>query len=129
MTLAYLDSSAFVKTIVVEPESERLRTWLADWPDRASAALLRTEAVRAVRDQGAEWIERAREELENVRLVELDSALLGSAADLQVDVRSLDAIHLAAALALGSDLGPVVSYDARMIAAAGELGLEVASPS
>jgi hypothetical protein len=47
--VAYLDSSAFVKLVVAEPESDALRRALARWPDRASATLLRTETVRALR--------------------------------------------------------------------------------
>lgn len=46
---AYLDTSAFVKLIVAEPESEALRERLKRWPERASATLLRTETVRALR--------------------------------------------------------------------------------
>jgi len=43
-------------------------------------------------------------------------------------VRSLDAMHLAAALGLGSDLAAVVTYDARMSVAAQALGLPVIVP-
>ena len=128
MSFAYLDSSAFVKTIVEEPESPRLASWLSTRPDRVSSALLRTEAVRAVRQHGPEAVERAREELEHVELVKIDAALLDSAADLDIEVRSLGAIHLAAALILGPDLGVLVTYDERMIRGARELGLETVSP-
>jgi predicted nucleic acid-binding protein len=44
-------------------------------------------------------------------------------------MRSLDAIHLAAAMSLGPDLGVVVTYDERLAAAADLLGLPIASPS
>ncbi len=54
--------------------------------------------------------------------------LLDAAADLDVEVRSLDAIHLATALALGRDLGVLVTYDERMTRAARELAIEVAAP-
>lgn len=128
MTLAYLDTSAFVKTVIAEHESQRLLTWLQDWPDRASSALLRTEAVRAVRPQGGAAVERAREKIEELELLHLDRSVLDAAADLEVEARSLDAIHLASALALGPDLGVVVTYDARMIRAALELGIETVAP-
>lgn len=42
--------------------------------------------------------------------------------------RSLDAIHLASALQCGDALGHVVTYDARMAAAARALGLRIVSP-
>ena len=63
-------------------------------------------------------------------LIALDDALLDRASDLgPSDLRSLDAIHLAAALSLGDDLGAVVTYDDRMAAAATGLGLVVAQPA
>jgi predicted nucleic acid-binding protein len=43
-------------------------------------------------------------------------------------VRSLDAIHTAAAMSLGPDLGVMITYDERLAAAAELLGLPVASP-
>lgn len=55
--------------------------------------------------------------------------LLDDAAALDAGVRrSLDAIHLAAARALADELDVVVTYDDRMAAAAGLLGLHVESP-
>jgi predicted nucleic acid-binding protein len=128
VTRAYLDTSAFVKTVVDEPESERLAGWLPAWPDRVSSALLRTEAVRAVRPYGGAAVERAREKIEELELLHVDHAILDAAADLSVEVRSLDAIHLASALALGPDLGVIVTYDARMARAASELGIEAIAP-
>jgi hypothetical protein len=44
-------------------------------------------------------------------------------------MRSLDAIHLAAAMSLGPDLGVVVAYDERLLAAASLFGLPVAFPA
>ena len=43
-------------------------------------------------------------------------------------IRTLDAIHLAAALAAGEDLGGIVTYDARMADAARAGGLLVLAP-
>ena len=128
MTFAYLDSSAFVKTILEEPESSLLERWLESRPDRASSALLRTEAIRAVRDDGPAAIVKARTALRTIRLIEIDGRLLDAAGDLAVAVRSLEAIHLAAAPSLGPDLGSVLTYDTRMQAAADQLGLEVVAP-
>jgi predicted nucleic acid-binding protein len=128
VTLAYLDASAFVKTVVREPESARLAAWLSSWPDRVSSALLRTEAVRAARPYGRDAVERARLLLDDVELVDVGRAILDAAGDLDVEARSLDAIHLASALALGPSLGVVVTYDARMARAAAELGLATAAP-
>lgn len=128
MTLAYLDTSAFVKTIAEEPESARLESWLEQWPTRASCALIRTEAIRALAPYGSEAIAAARARFRALRIVRLDNRLLDAAADLQAELRTLDAIHLAAALALGPDLGVLVTYDVRMESAARKLGITVAAP-
>ena len=55
--------------------------------------------------------------------------LLDSAATMNPpELRSLNAIHLAAALSLGSDLGVLVAYDERLAEAARQQGLTVHSP-
>jgi predicted nucleic acid-binding protein len=62
--------------------------------------------------------------------VNLGTELLDDAADLASGslLRSLDAIHLASARAVGTDLRAVVTYDLRMADAADALGLVVAAP-
>jgi hypothetical protein len=117
-----------VKTIVVEPESHKLEAWLRNHPIRISSALLRTEVVRAVRNHGPDAVGLARQELADVDLVRIDDPILDAAADLEGEVRTLDAIHVATARALGSDLAVLVSYDERMARVAAELGIEVVSP-
>lgn len=57
-----------------------------------------------------------------------DRALLAAGTLAPAEMRSLDAIHLATALGLGSDLARVITYDGRMADAAQTLGLAVASP-
>jgi predicted nucleic acid-binding protein len=127
---AYLDTSAVVKLLMREPETAALRRGLQGWPRRASAALLRVEILRAVRRAGLpRLMTEARRQLEAIQLIRLDDDLLDRAADLDPPaMRSLDAIHLAAALSLGEDLAAVVTYDERMSVAANALGLPVTSP-
>ncbi|MBI4701555.1 MAG: type II toxin-antitoxin system VapC family toxin [Deltaproteobacteria bacterium] len=125
----YLDSSALVKLVVAEPESGALRRFLGRRPQRVSSALARVEVLRAVRLQGRPAAERAKKLLERIRLLRLDDVLLEAAAAIDPRVlRSLDAIHLASAQALGDDLDAVVTYDRRMSDAASGLGLPVRSP-
>jgi len=127
--LVYLDSSALVKLVIVEPESSALRRYLADEPARASCALARVEVLRAVRGHGALAFARARRLLQRLTLVPIDEELLDAAASLDPRVlRSLDAIHLAAALLFGDELTSVVTYDRRMAKAAGLVDLAVAAP-
>jgi len=127
--VAYLDSSAFVKLVVPEPESSALRQWLRKWPDRASSTLLRVESVRAVAPTGPKAIRTARLQMARLHLIELNRPLLDVAATLPGSLRSLDSIHLAAAQSLGSDLGTVVTYDQRMAHAASRMGMTVESPT
>ena len=128
--VAYLDASAVVRLLVQEPETAALRRRLGGWPRRASAALLRVELLRAVRRAGLpRLMEGARRQLASIHLIRLDDDLLERAAALEpVTMRSLDAIHLAAAVGLGADLAAVVTYDARISSAAQAIGLPVIAP-
>jgi predicted nucleic acid-binding protein len=129
--VAYLDTSAAVKLLMTELESPALREWLRERPVRVSAALLRVELIRVVRRAGLpRLLPEARRLLAGIHLVRLDDSLLDQAAGLDpTELRSLDSIHLAAAASLGDDLGAVVSYDDRLLAAAASLGLPTATPS
>lgn len=67
--------------------------------------------------------------MDRLELIWFDNEILSWAAELQpMSVRSLDAIHLAAALSLGHTLTALVTYDRRMIEAASALGLPVIAP-
>ena len=124
----YLDTSAFVKLIQAEAESDALQTWLFK-RRYASSDLLRTESIRAARRAGTEVLARCRHALGALTLVRIDAAVFESAAELDPAVlRTLDAIHLAAAHRLGDDLAGIVTYDRRMTEAATWLGLEAMSP-
>jgi len=128
--VAYLDSSALVKLVVAEPESSALRRHLKSRRVRVSCALARVEVIRAVRGHGRQATARARRVLARTRLLRLDDALLDAAASLDDGVlRSLDAIHLAAAQTFGALLREVVTYDARMTEAARSVGLATAAPA
>lgn len=127
---SYLDSSALVKLVVEEQESSALAEHLVAHPTRVSCALARVEVVRAVRTGGAAPRERARAVLDGVSLIALDDALLDAAAELDDGMlRSLDAIHIAAACALGDELGELITYDRRMADAAAALGIRVVAPA
>ena len=127
--MVYLDSSALVKLVIAEPESSALRRYLRGEPQRASCALARVEVLRAVRGHGSVALTRARRLVQRLNLVPIDDELLDAAAALDPRVlRSLDAMHLAAAQLFGDELTAVVTYDRRMAAAAGLVDLTVASP-
>ena len=129
----YLDASALVKLVQVEAQSEALRRYLRRHrgDEKATSALSRVEVVRAVLGGGLPAVAKARRLLGRVHVVPLDRALLDDAATLGAGdvLRSLDAIHLAAAFRLGPELGAVVTYDERMTRSANALGLPLAAPS
>ncbi|MGH3915402.1 MAG: type II toxin-antitoxin system VapC family toxin, partial [Pseudonocardiaceae bacterium] len=60
--------------------------------------------------------------------IQLTSAIRDAAANVSGIVRSLDAIHVASADALGPELIALVTYDRRMADAAHKAGLPVAMP-
>ena len=128
--VVYLDSSAGLKLLVKEPESPALRAWLNDRGGWTSSALFRTELVRAARRSHSARVLAAREMIARVAIVDVDTAILNEAADLDPrTLRSLDAIHLATALRVADELEAIVTYDRRMIEGARALGLPVASPA
>lgn len=125
----YLDSSALVKLVVEEDETRSLRSFLSGRTTRVTAALARTEVVRAVSEEGDEALVRATQVLRGCRQIRLTARLLDEAALLPpLVLRSLDAIHLAAARRLGSDLTEFVTYDRRLRTACQGLGLPTAAP-
>ncbi|MEZ5236137.1 MAG: type II toxin-antitoxin system VapC family toxin [Acidimicrobiales bacterium] len=126
----YLDTSALVKLVVEEPETKALRAWLAA-ADRSpvSCDLARTELLRAVRRAAPDRIVRAREVLDAITLVSVRTAIFEQAGRLDPSVlRTLDALHLAAALDLGDDLDVIVTYDERLAQAATANGVAVSRP-
>jgi predicted nucleic acid-binding protein len=132
MPLVYLDSSALVKLVVTEPESRALIERLRGWPERVCSALALTELPRALARAGlgAAAHRRAREVLGRIALVDVDRRILATAATLEpLALRTLDAIHLATAMAVREDLEIVVTYDGRLRAAAERIRIDVAAPA
>lgn len=124
----YLDTSALVKLVVRESESGALVRW-ARQHSLASSDLARTELVRAVRRVDPAAVTAARNVLSAVHLIRMTPDVLDAAARLAPDtLRSLDAIHLASALALGDDLDSFVSYDDRQAEAVRLAGITVLQP-
>lgn len=128
--MVYLDSSAAVKLVIKEVESDALVRWLSPGLSLVSSALLRTELLRAVQREDPDRLDRARAALARIDLHGTGTDVLDMAGVLIPAVlRSLDAIHLATALRLADELEAIVTYDLRMIEGARALGLPVASPT
>jgi uncharacterized protein len=127
--LLYLDSSAIVKLVVPEPETKALRELLRSWPDRVSSVVARIEVERVARRIGAGAVRRARTVLSRIALVDLDEHVVQRAATLEpMQLRTLDAIHLATAISLGGDLGALCAYDVRLGSAAVSKTIDVQAP-
>lgn len=95
-----------------------------------SSALLLVEGRRAAARYGSLALDRARGALATITLLPIDDLTLESAADLEPpELRSLDALHLAAAASLGKDLGRFYCYDVRLADAAAALRLDVRTPA
>ena len=127
----YLDTSAAVKLVLVEPGSKALRRWLnsTDVPIVASD-LLRAELVRATRRGAPDQVTQARAVLDRMVLTTVSAAVCERAATLEPDgLCSLDAIHLASALDLGDELDGLITYDDRRAVAAHAHGIEVVAPT
>ena len=126
----YLDTSAFLKLVVDEHASAAMRTWIATNPDVITCDLLRTEALRATRRLTPETVERAREALAKIAIGRVTIDCFERAGELDPGLlRSLDAVHLAWALALGDDLEGIVTYDERLASAARNYGVRVLAPA
>jgi uncharacterized protein len=127
--ILYLDSSALVKLVVPEPETEPLRAEIARWDRHVSSALVRTEVVRACARVSSAARRVAERVVASLDLLAIDDAILDAAARLKpLELRTLDAVHLASAQVLGEALGAVVAYDARLIEGARAARLTTVSP-
>jgi predicted nucleic acid-binding protein len=126
----YVDSSALVKLVIAEPESLELAQYFAAIPDdnRLTATITRTELLRAVAGRGAA-VENARSALARLNFVAVTTGLLDVAATITPpELRTLDAIHLAAAKSV-PELRALVTYDRRLAEAATAMGIVVVAPS
>ncbi len=131
MSVWYLDSSAIVKFAVIEEETTAIVRWRAqlDADDvLMTCELAVAEVLRAVRRVEGD-VHVALAHLDSLEQLVLDRDLMLVAGELDpLGIRTLDAIHLAAALAAGAELTGIVTYDARMALAARDVGLVVSAP-
>jgi uncharacterized protein len=127
----YVDSSAAAKLVVAEAETPALLDWVRDHDgELVSSDLCRTELLRATRRAVPDRMGQARAVLDALALLAVPASTFERAGLLgPATLRSLDAVHLAAALELGDELDGFVTYDDRLGAAARALGIAVLAPS
>ena len=136
MALFYLDTSALVKLVREEQQSNALSLFV-EGADIVSSELVLAELPRAIRRAVANdpelsldaLIEQAGDVLDALAILPIDQAILDGAGGLpEPALRTLDAIHVAAALTL-SPIDAFVTYDERQSAAARLAGLRTVTPS
>ena len=114
--MIYLDTSAALKLVLPEVETAGLELWFAERAGvpRVSSRLLRIEVLRSVARGAPQRVNRANEVLSTVALVSIDD--VAPAAEVIGDraLRSLDAIHLATAHELRTELTAFVCYGKRL---------------
>ncbi|MGB2756954.1 MAG: type II toxin-antitoxin system VapC family toxin [Acidimicrobiia bacterium] len=126
----YFDSSALVKLIVNEDETAALKTWISAEDRRPiTCDVARAEVTRAVRRAAPGRVGEVRGVLNVMDILELRSEQFDVAGSIEPPtLRTVDAIHLAAALDLGDDLEGFVTYDSRLAEACEAVGIQVFAP-
>ena len=125
--MLYVDTSAFLKLVLDEVHSEALRAAVASetaW----SSSLLGVEAHRAAQRLGvpAGVIDSFLSAITLITLTE--TTMMNSRTVGTDDLRTLDAMHLAASLELGADLEAMLTYDIHLARACRSAGVSVLAP-
>jgi len=125
----YLDASALVKLVAPEAESAAMASFVAAHRSQSTSVVGLVEVRRAAVRRPGVTDERVGDVLVRVIGIAFDPEVAAAAATIgPPTLRTLDAIHLASAAALGADLEALVTYDRRLADAARALGMPVASP-
>jgi predicted nucleic acid-binding protein len=125
----YIDSSAILKMIIKEKESDAIISIA-----RArfiTSEISRVEVIRAVLRYQPSALKSAEQVLKNINYVRIDSQTLVQAERLpdRINLRALDAIHIAVAAKMGLKIKSILTYDKQMAKAAKALGFEVLAPT
>ena len=143
--MIYFDTCALLKLIRADPNSPALGAFIDARPGTRwfTSELARAELARAIRrvnhDNQGRLVDgrRLRAELgyavtlwERLDLVAVSTRVLDDAGAIeQPFLRTLDAIHLAAANSMQASLTAFVTYDKKLAAAARKAGLPALSPA
>ena len=125
MGIWYLDTSALAKLVRPEAETPALRRWLESeqW---IISDLHRTELRRAAARAGGRAPARAERFLAESDVLRIDADVFDTAGWIEpTSLRSLDALHLAAAQRIHEPGAGFLTFDLRQAQAARALGLTV----
>ena len=129
--MLYVDSSAFARAISCREDGVGVRALFADHPNELiSSTLLDVEVGRAIARSGEDHSPLVAALLATVQRVDISRGIISSAAQaaLGSKLRSLDAIHLATALAVPEAV-TVVTYDRRLAEACLSAGVATLAPA
>lgn len=129
--MIYLDTTALMKLITAEPESAALADYLRTHTDTVwfTCALSRAELLRAVAALDPDATEHAHHVLAGLDTVAVTDRLLDAAISLApAPRRTLDALHIAAALTAGPRLRTLITYDEQLAHAAGDHDITTIHP-
>jgi predicted nucleic acid-binding protein len=126
----YLDTSALVKLVIEEVESPHLEQWLVYQEQPFTTSVLgRVELIRACRRIDPAAVATANLLLADLPIVPMTSLIYETAENIgPPTLRTLDALHLAAAFEMGDALTSFVAYDKRLRDAAALANLPVNTP-
>jgi len=134
--LIYFDSSALLKFVKHETESQALRTWRLALEPGTELVASRLAALEISRTLFRAGVDRQRvpyvvgQALRGLYLLDLTSTVLARAQSYGIRrLGSLDAIHLATADPFLPELTGLVTYDSELAQAAAEIGIAVLAPS
>lgn len=133
MSRVYVDSSALVKRVVMEPESRAVVATLAEHEAEGdllfSSALAWVEVARVLRRAGVDQTDlQVAAATAGIAELPLSPTIVYAARAIGTSLlRTLDALHLAAAVSLAATV--VLTYDDRLAAAAETAGIAVIAPT
>lgn len=134
--MIYFDSSALLKFVKPEKESQALRAWRLALETGAELVSSRLAALEISRTLVRAGVDRERvpyvvgQALRGLYLLDVTSTVLARAQSYGIRrLGSLDAIHLATADPFLPELSGFVTYDDELAAAAAEIGVAVLAPS
>jgi predicted nucleic acid-binding protein len=137
VTRAYIDSSALFRAILRYEDDHDAAVALLDHPSVAFVAseLLLVEAdrtaIRLARENTgfADLPAAVAKALQRVTTLPIDRSVITAARAIPEAVKSLDAIHIATAEALGDAIGFVLTYDRTMAAVLHAHGIDALTAS
>jgi uncharacterized protein len=125
----YLDASALISLVTGRPYARGLREFLAQSPEMpmGTSTIGFIETVRTL-DRVGSYPTAMQDLLAAFTEILVTDEIRDGAASLPGVIRTLDAIHIASAQAIGDELAYLVSYDKRMLDIAHTVGIPVAAP-